>query len=583
VGALVMAVSRRFGSKSAEQRREDDPRPPVLLLRAFAADNATFVQDQVTLEEAIEPVLSALGPVVAIGRPGEWLAPAGAGREYVAEEAWRGRVDELMREASMIVLLVGSGRSLAWEFQQIVERGRLATTLLVMPPPFNRAKEWAAFVANLPADLAARLPRIDPKKTLYVFFEPDGRPFLILGKVKHYGQRLLAFLTERAEAHGSDPRNLKTPKSKRLRQVGYWAIGFYAAVNSLVAVFYGATSLSSRWRVPYVRGTSIDEPRCADTASLHVYGDRGAKIEIDGTSITLNGEGRLPDGELPVRADQTRFVARVSGPWRSAIVDLGEDLRTVAHQLCLDLGPAVPGGAPRVRVDLSHDRNSRAPSQQGEVSLEDGHLRIPFTGKRLADARTDLGVIGNVTPGGFVLDLDLEPILVAAKSPSGRTMAKLHVRDDRDVAEDVTVEIGDAWKQPVLHRYIDRHRAGVPGALTHGKGGIRSILFEDNLSLLHDVPIKEADWLAISTTTTEKDEGCPSRRSPAMPPLPRFVELKMITVVEAATGRTVAGKKFRGRSESCPWRAPEPGAPPLTGRVPDYEVSLWLLPLSRSR
>ncbi len=42
-----------------------------------------------TLEEAAEKILNAWGPVIAIGRPGEGLPPAGAAREYVAGDAWQ--------------------------------------------------------------------------------------------------------------------------------------------------------------------------------------------------------------------------------------------------------------------------------------------------------------------------------------------------------------------------------------------------------------------------------------------------------------------------------------------------------------
>ena len=51
--------------------------------------------------------LSAYGPVIAIGRPGETRTAAGAARTWVDHGKWQERVEELLHDSQFVVMIVG--------------------------------------------------------------------------------------------------------------------------------------------------------------------------------------------------------------------------------------------------------------------------------------------------------------------------------------------------------------------------------------------------------------------------------------------------------------------------------------------
>jgi hypothetical protein len=98
-----------------------------------------------TLEEAIETVLAAWGPVIAIGRPGEALPPAGAARDYLSNDSWQGRVRELIEEAHFVVVILGSTKGLEYEYRLLAQVGALSRLVGVLPPGPDPALLWEKF------------------------------------------------------------------------------------------------------------------------------------------------------------------------------------------------------------------------------------------------------------------------------------------------------------------------------------------------------------------------------------------------------------------------------------------------------
>ena len=97
--------------------------PPILYLRSFA-DDALRIDDSLwtrlipfrslvrgilppRFEEKLVEELSRLGPVVALGRPGEWLPQLGAAREYVAGDAWQREIVDLIARSRAVVMVLG--------------------------------------------------------------------------------------------------------------------------------------------------------------------------------------------------------------------------------------------------------------------------------------------------------------------------------------------------------------------------------------------------------------------------------------------------------------------------------------------
>ena len=125
LGVLVRSLFRfadRVRAPRVIEILKRDRRPPVLLLRSFSDDfhklpgysdrggTLTFSQGgSKTFEEFLYETFSTLGPVIAIGRPGELTPPLGASRMWVTDAALeRSRARTAGRG---LVRRVGHGRS----------------------------------------------------------------------------------------------------------------------------------------------------------------------------------------------------------------------------------------------------------------------------------------------------------------------------------------------------------------------------------------------------------------------------------------------------------------------------------------
>lgn len=163
--AAVIAIFRYFARRSArvsaENLTQSDQRAPVLFLRSFKDDqveldkpNRGFIRsflgmgapapslDHVLLEE-----FTAIGPVIAIGVPGE-STPFGAARTYVDDGEWRAVVAKLASDAAAIVIVVDDTEGVNWELSHIFENGHLSKTLCLMPPRDVRRSEKAAGIVR---------------------------------------------------------------------------------------------------------------------------------------------------------------------------------------------------------------------------------------------------------------------------------------------------------------------------------------------------------------------------------------------------------------------------------------------------
>jgi hypothetical protein len=134
---FLLYRSGQYASLARAEAEAIDDRAPILYLRSFAQDakgltGAFHAQKEMwrgTFEEQLRQALAPLGPLKAIGVPGESLPPPGARRLYAREDEWRAEVQSLMKAAALVVIVVGKGGAgLAWETEQAfahVERKRL--------------------------------------------------------------------------------------------------------------------------------------------------------------------------------------------------------------------------------------------------------------------------------------------------------------------------------------------------------------------------------------------------------------------------------------------------------------------------
>jgi hypothetical protein len=141
---------------SLKQVRLEDKRRPVLFLRSFKDDQGSLesakapwlirLVDPGSISTNIEHLLiknlDHVGPVVAIGNPGDKLPPLGAARDYVKEnfvgESWHDVVSALIRECTLIVMALGDSEGLHWEIETIRKCKMLHKLVILIPPVFSR-------------------------------------------------------------------------------------------------------------------------------------------------------------------------------------------------------------------------------------------------------------------------------------------------------------------------------------------------------------------------------------------------------------------------------------------------------------
>ncbi|MFD9697465.1 hypothetical protein [Lentzea sp. NPDC059081] len=115
-----------------------DPRPPVLYLRSFTVDDQLARTGETALdyfrteEERLARAFAPIGPLVAVGRPGEPLPPAGAPRVYVGDE-WRDTVRDLLGRSRLVLVGAGRGDGLRWELEQVRKTVDPRRVVLLLP------------------------------------------------------------------------------------------------------------------------------------------------------------------------------------------------------------------------------------------------------------------------------------------------------------------------------------------------------------------------------------------------------------------------------------------------------------------
>ena len=232
-GGRMYDSGRRRLALRLDEVRAFDARPPLLLLRSFADDNlplerrfsifGNLLQRPFTLEELIVDRLWRIGPVMAIGSPGETLRPAGAAREYVPDGEWQKRLLSGLDESLWVVGILGASDGVTWEFGQVEARGVFDRFLLVVPPHATPIilRRWEAFARTFPAAADAALPAAETAGLpLAVLFPKGQSPTFYCSKYRNetaYGMVLDEILRCRLEPskNREHPSSTSTPIQER--------------------------------------------------------------------------------------------------------------------------------------------------------------------------------------------------------------------------------------------------------------------------------------------------------------------------------------------------------------------------------
>jgi hypothetical protein len=164
--------SRSLLATTADNVRMRDRRSPVLLLRSFVDEDRLTRSGRIqflsltrssvlSLEEHLTDTLWRIGPVVAIGRPGEQAPPPGSARQYLygtGNDHWRKYMSSVAGESAAVLAVAGRTAGLAWEMCYLQRKG-LLNRLLIVLPNWLEQPQWRGFCAasGLPSP-AADLP-----------------------------------------------------------------------------------------------------------------------------------------------------------------------------------------------------------------------------------------------------------------------------------------------------------------------------------------------------------------------------------------------------------------------------------------
>ena len=189
LGAIGVAVVRRgkqLASRDAKQLLAERGKGVVAYLRSFRDDGSgsddSNLSDLPAVtrsdEENLARALSPIGPMVAVGKPGEKLAELGAARLYVSDDDWQAEVDDLLERSSLVVLRIGSTPGFWWEVSRAIQRVPPEKILFFLGRPGPSSSAWRTFRDRAQEVLPTMLPEMVLGAS-FLFFHSDWTPGLL--------------------------------------------------------------------------------------------------------------------------------------------------------------------------------------------------------------------------------------------------------------------------------------------------------------------------------------------------------------------------------------------------------------------
>lgn len=194
-------LAKRYAAVDASMVLAKDSRAPILYLRSFLDQ---FTSDDLWFhveadEELIYPVVKQIGPVIAIGQPGELLPPTGASRLYVeAQSDWHNAVKEYMEQSQLIIISPRDTKGVIWEIStayNLSHPEKVLLSLIDFQPSyakyFKGDDAYQRFRNLVHREVPIPLPEnID--KAIFLAFDKDWRPRLLqsTGFVAGFSNRL---------------------------------------------------------------------------------------------------------------------------------------------------------------------------------------------------------------------------------------------------------------------------------------------------------------------------------------------------------------------------------------------------------
>jgi uncharacterized RDD family membrane protein YckC len=194
LGVWLLRKGRQLAYRSADEVLTTGA-PYVLYLRSFATDSDAnrsaadhprllpiiLPKTIATVQEQMAVAFSVIGPMIVVGKPGEFLPQLGGHSKYFAEEDWQAGVAKLARKAALIVMRAGTSSGLTWELENVIRNSNPTRLVLLLP---DQKSDYDAFRALAEPYLPKGLPEFVPRKDSMshfgglVWFEENGAPHL---------------------------------------------------------------------------------------------------------------------------------------------------------------------------------------------------------------------------------------------------------------------------------------------------------------------------------------------------------------------------------------------------------------------
>ncbi|HBB95585.1 MAG TPA: hypothetical protein DC054_09350 [Blastocatellia bacterium] len=120
-------LAQRLTKVDAQLVLTQDTRAPIFYLRSFLdrySGNDILAQSE-SDENMIFPVLNEVGPVIALGQPGETLPPLGATRLYLEKDSdWQTTVTDYLSRSRLVVISPGHSDGVIWETSKAFQLGQ---------------------------------------------------------------------------------------------------------------------------------------------------------------------------------------------------------------------------------------------------------------------------------------------------------------------------------------------------------------------------------------------------------------------------------------------------------------------------
>lgn len=189
------------------------------------------------VENHVSNAVGQLGPLVALGRPGEAF---GAGRVITAEEEWKQDILLLLHRCRAILLVPSHRKGTLWEIESIYHEGLLEKCIFVMPPRSKKAidtsERWGEAKAAI-AMLGLEVPDYQSSGMLFTL-NASGKISavepLILGRMRPLRKAIRRLLKPRKAVALFEAVAKADRRGRRGRAMG-WAFALYSLLPLMLA------------------------------------------------------------------------------------------------------------------------------------------------------------------------------------------------------------------------------------------------------------------------------------------------------------------------------------------------------------